>query len=57
MKDRDVVSWNTMISGYVHASDLLEATKLFSEMSNPDALSWNSINLRICTGRKDGNRA
>ncbi|KAG6429108.1 hypothetical protein SASPL_107147 [Salvia splendens] len=39
----DIVTWNTMISGYVNASDMETATKLFFDMKTPDVLSWNSI--------------
>ncbi|XP_057848839.2 pentatricopeptide repeat-containing protein At4g02750 [Cryptomeria japonica] len=47
MHQRNVVSWNTMIAGYVQIEDLDEASKLFDEMEiiglKRNAVTWNSI--------------
>lgn len=43
MKERDVVSWNSMISGLVKGKQLREARHLFDEMPRRDVVSWNTI--------------
>ncbi|KAK6946481.1 E motif [Dillenia turbinata] len=43
MMECDTFSSNTMISGYVHVEDMLEAIELFTEMPSPDTLSWNTM--------------
>ncbi|KAJ6396388.1 hypothetical protein OIU77_021424 [Salix suchowensis] len=43
MDERDVVSWNSMISGLLKVGELSEARKLFDEMPIKDAVSWNTI--------------
>lgn len=43
MEERDVVTYNSMISGLVKAGDLQEAKKLFDEMPQRDRVSWNAI--------------
>ncbi|WOL20272.1 pentatricopeptide repeat-containing protein [Canna indica] len=40
---RNVVTWNSMIGGYVRHRELAEARKLFDEMPQRDVVSWNSI--------------
>ncbi|ONK64802.1 uncharacterized protein A4U43_C07F30100 [Asparagus officinalis] len=43
MPRRDVVSWNSMIAGFVRAGELSEARKLFEEMTERDTVSWNTM--------------
>ncbi|XP_076891566.1 pentatricopeptide repeat-containing protein At3g29230-like [Bidens hawaiensis] len=43
MECRDVVSWNTMISGLVKANRLRDARQLFDKMPERDLVSWNTI--------------
>ncbi|PIA62936.1 hypothetical protein AQUCO_00200745v1 [Aquilegia coerulea] len=43
MTERDVVSWNSMISGLVKAGELNEARRLFDEMPQRDTVSWNTV--------------
>ena len=43
MGERDVVSWNSMISGLLKAGELGEARHLFDEMPERDTVSWNTI--------------
>ncbi|KAF2539101.1 hypothetical protein F2Q68_00019658 [Brassica cretica] len=43
MPQRDVVTWNAMISGYVSCRFLEEARKLFDEMPKRDSFTWNTM--------------
>lgn len=43
MKERDIVTWNTMISGLAKSGKIEEACKLFDEMPERDMVSWNTI--------------
>ncbi|CAN4082638.1 unnamed protein product [Withania somnifera] len=43
MKERDVVSCNSMISALLKVGDLREARKLFDEMPQRDRVSWNTM--------------
>lgn len=43
MKERDVVTWNSMIGGLAKAGKLEEACKLFDEMPERDMISWNTM--------------
>ncbi|XVE68209.1 hypothetical protein DITRI_Ditri09bG0050100 [Diplodiscus trichospermus] len=43
MEDRDVVSWNSMIGGFLKVGELTKARKLFDEMPERDMVSWNTI--------------
>lgn len=43
MANRDVVSWNSMIIGYLRNGDLDEALNLFRKMRNKNIVTWNSI--------------
>eukprot|EP01018_Ginkgo_biloba_P037044 Gb_11000 [translate_table: standard] len=47
MYQRDLVSWNAMISGYAQNGHCHEAIKLFGEMElagmKPNAISWNAM--------------
>lgn len=43
MTERDLCSWNTMISGYVKAGRIKEARRLFDEMPEQDHFSWTAI--------------
>nr|GEX65859.1 pentatricopeptide repeat-containing protein At2g22410, mitochondrial-like [Tanacetum cinerariifolium] len=52
MKERNVVSWNAMISGYVKARDLIEARKLFDQIPKRDVISWTTM----ITGYSHGER-
>ncbi|OQU90179.1 hypothetical protein SORBI_3002G358900 [Sorghum bicolor] len=40
MKSKDVVSWNTILSGYVESSCLDKAVEVFEEMPYKNELSW-----------------
>nr|AYM00503.1 pentatricopeptide repeat protein [Salvia miltiorrhiza] len=43
MRERDLCSWNTLISGYARMGMLLEARELFDEMSDRDNFSWTAM--------------
>ncbi|KAJ0909875.1 putative tetratricopeptide-like helical domain superfamily [Helianthus annuus] len=43
MKERNIVSWNAMISGYVKAGDLIQSRKLFDLMPKRDVVSWTTM--------------
>uniref|UniRef100_A0A2N9FL06 DYW domain-containing protein n=1 Tax=Fagus sylvatica TaxID=28930 RepID=A0A2N9FL06_FAGSY len=43
MGERDLCSWNTMISGYAKMGKLEEARKLFDEMPERDNFSWTAM--------------
>ncbi|KAF9609926.1 hypothetical protein IFM89_019292 [Coptis chinensis] len=41
MPKRDLVSWNSMISGYTHTGDMVLARELFEEMAEKNVISWS----------------
>ncbi|KAJ3674284.1 hypothetical protein LUZ60_004900 [Juncus effusus] len=43
MLHRDVVSWNSMLAGFVRAGEMKQARKLFDEMPERDTVSWNTL--------------
>ncbi|XP_031391501.1 pentatricopeptide repeat-containing protein At5g66520-like [Punica granatum] len=43
MPERDVVSWNSVIVGYLRAGDLDSASELFGRMKGRNIITWNSI--------------
>ncbi|GFP82208.1 pentatricopeptide repeat-containing protein at2g22410 mitochondrial [Phtheirospermum japonicum] len=43
MPERDVVSWNTMISAYAKVGDVKTARKLFDQMPDKNVVSWNCM--------------
>lgn len=43
MEEKDLVTYNSMLSGLVKAGELKEAKKLFDEMPQRDKVSWNTI--------------
>ncbi|KNA23369.1 hypothetical protein SOVF_025280 [Spinacia oleracea] len=43
MEDRDVVSWNSMVSGLIKGGLLEEARQMFDEMPERDVVSWNTM--------------
>uniref|UniRef100_A0A0D9XDJ9 Pentacotripeptide-repeat region of PRORP domain-containing protein n=1 Tax=Leersia perrieri TaxID=77586 RepID=A0A0D9XDJ9_9ORYZ len=43
MVRRDVVTWNSMISGYARHGDMEGARKMFDAMPERDVVSWNSM--------------
>ncbi|GAB2282562.1 hypothetical protein Dimus_017102 [Dionaea muscipula] len=43
MAERDLCSWNTMISGYARVGRMDEARKLFDEMLERDGFSWTAM--------------
>ncbi|GJR48966.1 pentatricopeptide repeat-containing protein [Tanacetum coccineum] len=43
MRDKDLCSWNTMVSGYAKAGRVDDARTLFDEMVERDNFSWTAI--------------
>eukprot|EP01018_Ginkgo_biloba_P032070 Gb_08223 [translate_table: standard] len=43
MPKRDVISWNTMIAGYVQNGYMKEAFELFQKMPEPNVVSWTAM--------------
>ncbi|XP_015866676.3 pentatricopeptide repeat-containing protein At4g37170 [Ziziphus jujuba] len=43
MPERDLCSWNTMISGYANVGQLDKARRLFDEMPQRDNFSWTAM--------------
>ncbi|XP_068318930.1 pentatricopeptide repeat-containing protein At4g22760 [Pyrus communis] len=43
MPEKNVVSWNSVLSGYLKSGDMEEAQVLFDEIPNKDVVSWNSM--------------
>ncbi|KAA8548666.1 hypothetical protein F0562_000350 [Nyssa sinensis] len=43
MLNKTVVSWNSLIAGFVRNGDLQSAWRLFNEMPKSDLVSWNTI--------------
>ncbi|PKI56167.1 hypothetical protein CRG98_023435 [Punica granatum] len=43
MPERNVVSWNSALSGYVKTGNVKMARKIFDEIPEKDVVSWNSM--------------
>ncbi|KAI3988647.1 hypothetical protein MKX01_027011 [Papaver californicum] len=43
MEDKDVVSWNLMVHGFVQIGDLESASLYFSRIPNPNVVSWVTL--------------
>ncbi|XP_061365972.1 pentatricopeptide repeat-containing protein At3g29230 [Gastrolobium bilobum] len=43
VKERDIVTWNSMIGGLVKGGELDDACRLFDEMPERDMVSWNTL--------------
>ncbi|XP_060214414.1 pentatricopeptide repeat-containing protein At1g62260, mitochondrial [Lycium barbarum] len=41
LTNRNTVTWNSMISGYVQQREIVKARQLFDEMPHRDVVSWN----------------
>ncbi|EHA8591545.1 putative pentatricopeptide repeat-containing protein [Cocos nucifera] len=43
MPNRNVITWNTMIDGFVKSNDMNSARRLFDEMPDRNVVFWNSL--------------
>ncbi|KAF8379318.1 hypothetical protein HHK36_028752 [Tetracentron sinense] len=43
MAERNVVSWNSILSGYLKSGELTTARRVFDEIPLKDVVSWNSM--------------
>ncbi|XP_022736911.1 pentatricopeptide repeat-containing protein At4g22760-like [Durio zibethinus] len=43
MPEKNVVSWNSILSGHLKAGNLLEARRVLDEIPKKNAISWNTI--------------
>lgn len=43
MVEKNVVSWNSLLSGHLKTGNLIEARRVFNGMPKKDVISWNSI--------------
>ncbi|KAK2653742.1 hypothetical protein Ddye_013598 [Dipteronia dyeriana] len=43
MQERNIVTWNAMITGYAKARNLVEGRRLFDDMPRKDVTSWTSM--------------
>lgn len=43
MSNRNVVSWNTVIAGFIRNGDVDSAWEIFEEMPERDIVSWNTV--------------
>ncbi|MED6136252.1 hypothetical protein PIB30_054378 [Stylosanthes scabra] len=43
MSKRDVVSWNSMISGYIHGDEVDAAYRVFERMPEKDLITWTAM--------------
>ncbi|CAK7355758.1 unnamed protein product [Dovyalis caffra] len=41
--EKNVVSWNSILSGHLKSGNLLEARKVFDQIPRKDVISWNSM--------------
>ena len=48
MEKKDLVSWNSIISGYVHSNRTESAYELFQQMPVRDVISWTSMMVGFC---------
>ncbi|KAK3224780.1 hypothetical protein Dsin_004642 [Dipteronia sinensis] len=43
MVEKNVVSWNSILSGHLKSGNIIEARRVFDHMPKKDVISWNSI--------------
>ncbi|KAL9229608.1 hypothetical protein vseg_005058 [Gypsophila vaccaria] len=54
MRERDLVSWNSMVDGFVRRGDLRRGHDLFDVMPERNAVSWNVLMTGYLNGRNPG---
>ncbi|KAI3857296.1 hypothetical protein MKX03_003138 [Papaver bracteatum] len=43
MREKNVISWTAMVSGYCKSGDLENARRVFREMPEKNVVSWNAM--------------
>ncbi|KAL8241266.1 hypothetical protein R6Q59_014871 [Mikania micrantha] len=42
-KQRNILTWNSMVSGYVRQNEITKPRQVFDEMPERDTMSWNTM--------------
>ncbi|KAH0648750.1 hypothetical protein KY285_033998 [Solanum tuberosum] len=54
MTERDVVSWNSIVNGYVKVGEVVVGQQLFDEMPQRNLVGWNVMVTGYLNSHKPG---